>query len=133
MRTNHAKTLLAAFAITAGLTGLAHAGEAAHSRSAPAHITGPRDPFSDGARTLPSEAALLAVSAPAGMSVCKVRGFDPYTDGLRMGKTDVYTDGAHNGTRDPYTDGAHNGTRDPYTEGGGRTSGAGNGCLYRNA
>ncbi|TXI79885.1 MAG: hypothetical protein E6Q40_15575 [Cupriavidus sp.] len=125
MRTNHAKTLLAAFAMAAGLSGLAHAdrGAAPSSSSLPLAVahTGPRDPFTDGARMPSAEAAMLAVAAPAGRSVCKAGGFDPYTDGMATDRTD------------PYGNGARNGTRDPYTEGGGRITTAGSDCLYRQA
>lgn len=43
----------------------------------------------------------------AGTTTCKQGGFDPFTDGARMGPRDPYTDGGnHIGMRDAYTDGA---------------------------
>lgn len=145
MRTNLAKTLLTASALAVGLCQLAVAGtgSAAHSSQvAPAH-TGSRDPFTDGARAMPSEAALLAVSVQTGRVVCKQGSFDPYQDGLRSGRVDPYTDGARMGPRDAFSDGGNRvSSRDAFSDGGNRVGprdgysdgyhGAGN-CPSRHA
>ncbi|CAG9166697.1 hypothetical protein [Cupriavidus pampae] len=78
-----AKTLFVLSTMTFGLTQAAHAA------------------FSDS--FVPAGASTKHVS----MTTCKRGGFDPYTDGTRMGPRDPYTDGGnHIGARDTYTDGA---------------------------
>ena len=112
MRMNLAKTMLAAAALAAGLCNMAHAdvrGEASRATAAPGH-SGPRDPFTDGARgaaqaDMRTEAQ--AVIARQGMSVCAVDGSGADQGAMRMGKPDLYTDGNRQGGRyDPFTDGA---------------------------
>ena len=105
MHKNFAKTLLAAAALAAGLSQTAHAGAYADALvvGAPGHI-GQRDPFTDGAHRPATEATMLPVVAQQGRSVCVVRGFDPYQDGMR--KPDPYTDGGRVSSRDGFTDGA---------------------------
>lgn len=106
MRKNLAKTLLAAAGLAAGLSSMAHAGvrgEAPWTTAAPGH-NGPSDPFTDGARSANSETIMLPVVARQGMSVCAVRGFDPYQDGMR--KLDPYADGGRISSRDGYIDGS---------------------------
>lgn len=80
-------------------------GPQAKSMTAPLAKVGPRDPYTDGARTSTR---------------------DPYTDGAKTGARDPYTDGAAQavldarvGPRDPYTDGGLISPRgrDPYTDG----------------
>ena len=84
MCTNLAKTLFAASALTIGLSNIAHAGAWSEV-------------------FIPSSASTLH----AGKSVCKRGGFDPYTDGARMGPRDPYSDGGNRiGARDAFTDGA---------------------------
>ncbi|CAG2157650.1 hypothetical protein LMG31506_06077 [Cupriavidus yeoncheonensis] len=109
-----AKTLLAAAALAAfaaGLSQTAHAGAYADALivAAPGH-NGPRDAFTDGAHRPATEATMLPVVAQQGRSVCVVRGFDPYRDGMR--KPDPYTDGGRVGSRDGFTDGARSDARD---------------------
>ncbi|MDF3887685.1 hypothetical protein ACU4GI_34625 [Cupriavidus basilensis] len=100
-----AKTLLAAAALAAGLSQTAHAGAYADALivAAPGH-NGQRDAFTDGAHSPATEATMLPVVAHQGRTVCAVRGFDPYRDGMR--KPDPYTDGARISSRDGFTDGA---------------------------
>lgn len=112
-----AQTLLAAAALAAlaalaaGLSQTAHAGAYADALivAAPEH-NGQRDVFTEGARSPATEATMLPVVARQGRSVCAVRGFDPYQDGMR--KPDPYTDGARVGARDGFTDGARSDARD---------------------
>lgn len=116
MRMNLAKTMLAAAALAAGLSNMAHAdvrGEAPRANAAQSHNS-PRDPFTDGARGaaqagLRTEARTeaQAVIARQGMSVCAVDGSGADQGAMRMGKPDPYTDGSRQGGRyDPFTDGA---------------------------
>ncbi|AGW89794.1 MULTISPECIES: hypothetical protein [Cupriavidus] len=116
MHKNFAKTLLAAAALAAGLNQTAHAGAYADALivGAPGH-NGQRDAFTDGARSPATEATMLPVVARQGMSVCAVRGFDPYRDGMR--KPDPYTDGARMGQFDPFTEGTRINSRDGFTDG----------------
>jgi hypothetical protein len=106
-----AKTLLAAAAFAAGLSQTAHAGAYADGLiiAAPGH-NGQRAPFTDGAHRPATEATMLPVVAQQGRSVCAIRGFDPYRDGMR--KPDPYTDGGHISSRDGFTDGARIDARD---------------------
>lgn len=117
MHKNFAKTLLAAAALAAGLSQAAYAGvgdEATRATAAHAR-NGQRDAFTDGARGPASEATMLPVVARQGMSVCAVRGFDPYRDGMRT--RDAFTDGARTGQFDPFTEGARISARDGFTDG----------------
>jgi len=106
-----AKTLLAAAALAAGLSHTAHAGAFADALAvgAPGHSS-QRDAFTDGAHQPGTEATMLPVVVQQGRSVCAIRGFDPYKDGLR--KPDPYTDGGRISSRDGFTDGAHSDARD---------------------
>ena len=112
MQNTLAKTLLAAATLAASLSLNAHAGTYSDALivAAPGH-NGPRDPFTDGARS-PAADAMLPVAAYQGrsMSVCAIRGFDPFSDGMR--KPDPYTDGARISSRDGFTDGARSAARD---------------------
>ncbi len=93
---NLAKPLLVASFLTIGLSSAVHAGAWSEV-------------------FIPSNGS----TQHASMSVCKRGGFDPYTDGTRMGPRDPYTDGGnHIGTRDAYTDGA-------------RSVGGGSACASR--
>lgn len=84
MCTTVAKTLFVASTLTIGLMQAAHAGAWSEV-------------------FIPSSGSTQHV----GKSACKRGGYDPYTDGTRMGPRDPYSDGGnHTGTRDPYTDGA---------------------------
>ncbi|WP_354684920.1 hypothetical protein [Cupriavidus necator] len=107
-----AKTLLAAAALAAGLSQTAHAGVADEAtRATAAHTrSGQRDAFTDGARGPASEATMLPVVARQGMSVCAVRGFDPYRDGMRT--RDAVADGARISSRDGFTEGARTDARE---------------------
>ncbi|MNT50528.1 hypothetical protein D3C72_1874520 [compost metagenome] len=58
---------------------------------------------------------MLPVVARQGRSVCAVRGFDPYRDGMRT--RDAFTDGARTGQFDPFTEGARISSRDGFTDG----------------
>ncbi|PLP99443.1 hypothetical protein [Cupriavidus pauculus] len=106
-----AKTLLAAVVFAPGLSQTAHAGAFADALivGASGH-NGQRDVFSDGAHRPITDATMLPVVAQQGRSVCAVRGFDPYRDGLR--KPDPYTDGGRISSRDGFTDGARSDVRD---------------------
>ncbi len=105
-----AKALLAAAALAAGLSQAAHAAYAdSLIIAAPAH-NGQRDAFTDGAHSPATEATMLPVAALQGRSVCAIRGFDPYQDGMR--KPDPYTDGGRISSRDGFTDGARSDARD---------------------
>lgn len=118
MHNTLAKTLLAAAALAASFSLNAHAGAYSDALivAAPGH-NGPRDPFTDGARSPATEAAMLPVVAYQGrsMSLCAIRGFDPYSDGMR--KPDPYTDGGRISSRDGFTDGARISSRDGFTDG----------------
>ncbi|CAG2137801.1 hypothetical protein [Cupriavidus plantarum] len=82
MYTKLAKTLFVVSTMTFGLSQAAHAAWS--------------DTF------VPASASTKHVS-----TTCKLGGFDPYTDGTRMGPRDPYTDGGNRiGMRDTYTDGA---------------------------
>ncbi|MCY1220755.1 hypothetical protein D3C81_634040 [compost metagenome] len=132
MHKKFAETLLTvtalAAALSAGLSPTAHAGAGDEATRIAAHARhGQRDAFTDGAHGPAAEATMLPVVARQGMSVCAVRGFDPYRDGMR--KPDPYTDGARMGQFDPFTEGARISSRDGYSDGarsGSRDSGE---CL----
>ncbi len=132
MHQKFAKTLLTvtalAAALAAGLSPTAHAGAGDEATRTAAHARhGQRDAFTDGAHGPATEASMLPVVARQGMSVCAVRGFDPYRDAMR--RPDPYTDGARMGEFDPFTEGARISSRDGYSDGarsGSRDSGE---CL----
>lgn len=95
---NLAKTLFTASILAAGHIGAAHAGAWSEI-------------------FIPSNAS----TQHASVSACKRVGFDPYTDGTRMGPRDPYSDGGnHTGQRDAFTDGA-------------RSVGGQASCAYRSA
>ncbi|MEN7528316.1 MULTISPECIES: hypothetical protein [unclassified Cupriavidus] len=81
---NAAKTLFTASALTLGLSTAAHAGAWSEV-------------------FIPSTASTQHASA----AVCKRGGFDPYSEGMRIGPRDAYSDGGNRqGPRDAFTDGA---------------------------
>jgi hypothetical protein len=110
MQTNFAKALLTASACTAVLFTAARAQAAFRAEPAEAHAelrhTGPRDPFTDGARTLQRDRVEVVVAARQGLQSCSRRAFDPYRDGMRNCQPDINTGGDHAGARDAFTDGA---------------------------
>ncbi|MBP0628409.1 hypothetical protein [Cupriavidus sp. AcVe19-1a] len=132
MHQKFAKTLLTvttiAAALAAGVSPAAHAAVGDETTRTAAHARhGQRDALTAGAHRPATEASMLPVVARQGMSVCAVRGFDPYRDGMR--RPDPYTDGARMGAFDPFTEGARISSRDGYSDGarsGSRDSGE---CL----
>ncbi|BDB23896.1 hypothetical protein Tamer19_35400 [Cupriavidus sp. TA19] len=128
MHKKFARTLLATAALAAGLSLTAHAGVGDEATRTAAHVrNGQRDAFSDGAHGPATEATMLPVVARQGMSVCAVRGFDPYRDGMR--KPDPYTDGARMGQFDPFTEGTRISSRDSFSDGERSGSRDGGECL----
>ncbi|WP_434032906.1 hypothetical protein [Cupriavidus sp. a3] len=119
MHKKFAETLLTVTALAAlavGASPTAHAGAGDEATRTAAHVRhGQRDAFSDGAHGPATEATMLSVVARQGMSVCAVRDFDPYRDGMR--KPDPYTDGARMGQFDPFTEGTRTRSRDGYSDG----------------
>lgn len=111
MQKTLAKTLLAAAVLATGLGQTAHAGAYADALIVAASArNGQRDAFSDGAHRPATEATLLLTGAQQGRSVCAIRGFDPYQDGMR--KPDPYSDGGRISSRDGFTDGGRSDARD---------------------
>lgn len=131
MHKKFAETLLtvtALAALAAGASPAAHAGAGDEATRTAAHARhGQRDAFTDGAHRPATEATMLPVVARQGMSVCVVRGFDPYRDGMR--KPDPFTDGTRMGQFDPFTEGARISSRDSFSDGARSGSRDGGECL----
>lgn len=88
-------TLLTAAALAAGplCAAQANAGVGDVATASVHTHTGPRDAFTDGARSAQAGGMAPATLGRQGFSACVSRPFDPYQDGMRSGQTDPYASG----------------------------------------